>query len=180
VSGGTWLAVVVAALAASAVAGVLFTLPVWTGRRGPRLVALLLTVQGGGALVVGAVVASAAVRSWQLVDDPSRRVTPTLMTVSRADGDGSMFALILLGVVALAVLSAIVLFLSARFSTGEVPTERTFACIVLGLEVGLSGYGLAAALAGTRSAAAIVAVVNLPLAMAAMVACLPPRSLELP
>jgi hypothetical protein len=178
VSGGTWVAVVAATLVASAVAGALFTLPVWAGGRRARPVAMLLSLQGGGALVVGAIVASAAARSWHLLDQPpSQQVRPTLMTVSRIDGDGSMFALVLLAVVAMAVLSAIVLFLSARFAAGDVPSERTIACIVLGLEIGISGYGLAALLGGTRGAAPVLAVINLPLAMAAMVACWPPRSL---
>jgi hypothetical protein len=181
VSSGTWVAVIAAALVASAVAGALFTLPVWTRSRRPRAVAMLLTLQGGGALVVGAIVASAAVRSWHLLDEPaSKHVAPTLMSVSRIDGDGSMFALVLITVVAAAVLSAIVLFLSARFAAGDVPAERTVACIVLGLEIGICGYGLAALLGGTHGAAPVLAVVNLPLAMAAMVACWPPRAAGLP
>jgi hypothetical protein len=181
VSGGSWAAVVVATVVASATLGALFTRPIWTRRDRSRLVPLLLALQGGAALVVGAIVAGAAVRSWQLVDRPaSAPVRRTLMTVSRVDGDGSIFALVVLAVVAAAVLGAVVLFLAARFATTDAPAERTIACVVLGLQVGLCGYGLAALLGGTRTAATVVSVVNLPLAMAAMVACWPPRALDGP
>ena len=179
-SAGDWVAVLAAILAASAVAGALFTLPAWRERGGSRLVAGLLAVQGGGALVVGAVGASAAARSWQLVDRPATQpVTHTLLTVSRIDGQGSMFALILVAVVAASVLSAIVLFLSARFARGAVPSERTIACVVLGLEIGLCGYGLAALLGGSHEPATVASVVNLPLAMAGLLACWPPRAADL-
>jgi hypothetical protein len=177
VSTGSWVAVVVAASILAAVVGVLCTLPVWTRHRGPRLVPALLTVQAGGVLVVSTIATTAAIRSWQLIDRPaSAHVARTLLSVSRADGDGSMFALLVLAFVLVGGLSTLLLLLAARFAATSDPAERTIACAVLGLEIGLCGYGLAACLGGSRSGPAVVAVVNLPLAMAAMVACWPPHA----
>lgn len=179
-STGSAVAVVAAASVLALVVGVLLTLPVWRGGAGPRLVSALLTVQAGGVLVLGAIATTAAARSWLLVDrDPARAAGSTLISVSRIDGDGSMFALVVLGIVALTGLAAVLLLLGARFAASAHTTERAIACAVLGLEIGLSGYGLAACLNGSRSAAALVAVVNLPLAMAAMIACWPPHVLDL-
>ncbi len=174
-STGSWIAVVVAASIIASVVGVLATLPVWTRGAGRRLVPALLTAQAGGVIVVATITVAAAIRSWQLLDRPTAHVTSTLATVSQIDGDGRMFALIVLAVVAIGWLSAFLLVLAARFAAGVDPTERTIACAVLGLEIGLCGYGLAACLGGSRSAPALVAAVNLPLAMAAMVACWPPH-----
>ena len=177
-STGSWLAVVIAASIIACVVGVLITLPVWTRGAGRRLVPALLTAQAGGVIVVGAIAVAAAIRSWQLLGRPTAPVTRSLVTVSRIDGDGRMFALIILTVVAMASLSALLLVLAARFAAGDDPTERTIASAVLGLEVALCGYGLAACLGGSRSAPALVAAVNLPLAMAAMVACWPARTFD--
>jgi len=178
-STGDWVAVAVAASVLAVVVGVLFTLPVWTRRSGPRLVPALLTLQAGGVLVLGTIATAAAVRSWQLVDQSATApVARTLITVSRIDGDGSMFALIVLALIAVAGLTAVLLLLAARFAATTDPTERAIACTVLGLEIGLCGYGLAACLGGSRSLPALAAVANLPLAMAAMVACWPPHALD--
>ena len=177
-STGSWVAVVFAASIIAAVVGMLATLPIWTRGPGRRLVPALLTAQAGGVIVLGTIAVAAAVRSWQLVDRPTAHVTRTLVTVSRIDGDGRMYALIVLVLVAVAGLSALLLVLAARFAAGSDPTERTIACAVLGLEIGLCGYGLAACLGGSRSAPALLAVVNLPLAMAAMIACWPPHGVD--
>jgi hypothetical protein len=176
-SDGAVVAVVVAASVLAVVVGVLCTLPLGTRRNGPRLVPALLTVQAGGVLVVATVATAAAVRSWQILDRPAdAHVAHTLLTVSRVDGDGSVFALIVLALVALGALSTALLLIAARYAATTDPTERAIACAVLGLEIGLSGYGLAACIGGSRSVPAVLAVVNLPLAMAAMVGCWPPHA----
>jgi hypothetical protein len=180
VSGGDWVAVTVAASMLAVVVGVLATLPVWTRRDGPRIVPALLTLQAGGVLVVGTIATGAAVRSWQLVDrPPGAHVARSLLTVSHIDGSGSLYALIVLALVAVAGLSATLLLLAARFAATSDPTERTIACAVLGVEIGLCGYGLAACIGGSRSLPALLSVLNLPLAMAAMVACWPPHGADL-
>jgi hypothetical protein len=182
VSSGASIAVTVAATLLAITLGVHFTLSVWTqspAARSHRLVAALLTLQAGGALVLGTIATTAAARSWQLIDRPvDAPAGPNLFTVSRIDGNGSMFALIVLAVVAAAALSAVVLLLAARFVVGHDPAERWIACIVLGLEIGLCGYGLSAALGGSHSAPALLAVVNLPLAVAGMVVAWPPARPE--
>jgi hypothetical protein len=179
VSTGDWVAVTAAASVLAIVVGVLGTLPIWTRREGPRVVPALLTLQAGGVLVVGTIATTAAVRSWQLLDrPPGAHVARSLVTVSRIDGDGSLYALIVLTLVAVAVLSAALLLLAARFAATSDPTERTIACAVLGVEIGLCGYGLAACIGGSRSAPAFLSVANLPLAMAAMVVCWPPHGAD--
>jgi hypothetical protein len=179
VSTGDWVVVVVAGAILAVVVGVLATLPIWTRRGGPRVVPALLALQAGGVLVVGTVATAAAVRSWQIIDRPAgAHVARTLITVSHIDGDGSLYALIVLTVVAVAGLAAALLLVGARFAATSDPTERTVACAVLGVEIGLCGYGLAACIGGSRSAPALLSVVNLPLAMAAMVACWPPHGAD--
>jgi hypothetical protein len=178
-TGGTLALTLVAGAAIAVVIGVLGTLPVWTRAHGRRLVAILLTAQGGGVFVVGAITSGAAVRTWQLVDRPANaHIAPTLITLSRIDGDAHMYALLLLATVAATALTVLLLFVSARFAVTEEPADRWIACTVLGLEIGLCGYGLAAFLTGSRSVPAVLSVINLPLAMAAMVACWPPRPLD--
>jgi hypothetical protein len=176
-SDGARVAVVIATSIVAVVIGVLCTMPVWTRRRGPRLVPALLTAQAGGVLVVATLATAAAVRSWQLLDRPAdAHIARTLLTVSRVDADGSAYALVVLTVLALGALSTALLLIAARYAASTDPTDRSIACVVLGLEIGLCGYGLAACIGGSRSAPALVAVVNLPLAMAAMVACWPPHA----
>jgi hypothetical protein len=180
VSSTGWLAVAVAGTLAAAVFGLLLTLPIWTpSRRAPRLVALLLAVQAGAVVVGGTVVAAAAARSWQLVDDdPAQQAAGSLIEVSRIDGDGRLYALIVLLVVAVTACAAMVLSMAARFATSTDVLQRSIACAVLGLEIGLCGYGLAQVLSGSRNPLAIIGVVNLPLVMAAMVVCWPPHPTE--
>jgi len=180
VSSTSWLAVAVAGTLAAAVVGALLTLPIWTpSRRAPRLVALLLALHAGAVVVGGTVLAAAAARSWQLVDDdPAQQAAGTLVEVSRIDGDGRLYALVVLLVVAVTACAAMVLSMAARFATSTAVLQRSISCAVLGLEIGLCGFGLAQVLSGSRNALAIIGVVNLPLVMAAMVVCWPPHAAE--
>jgi hypothetical protein len=169
-----WVVVTVAVLLAAGTVGILLTLPVWLGGRRGGLVAALLTAHTGLVAVVGLLTAGAAVRSWQLVDDPTRRVEPTLIEVSRIDGDGRLFALIVLLLALGTVLAVVALAMAARFAAGDDPVERYVACGVLGLEICLGGYGAARCLTGSASATALVLTAHLPIAMLAMVRCWPP------
>lgn len=174
-STGSWIAVLAAGAVAAAVLGGLFAFPL-RDRPGPRVVAVLLSLHAGVVVVVGTTTGAAAVRSWQLVDRPAQTAAdPALLAVSRIDGDGSMFALLVLFLVAAAAVAIALLLVSSRLAASTDPGDRAVACAVLALEVALSGYGLAAAIGGSRSLPALLAVANLPIAMAAMVACWPQR-----
>jgi len=172
-----WLVVAVAGSLASGVVGVVLTLPAWApGHRSTLLVGRLLGLHAGLVAVGGAAMTAAAIRSWQLVDEePAEQASATLIEVSGLDGDGRLYALIVLLVVATTACSVLMLTVAARFALSDDVLPRTLACAVLGLEIGLCGFGLAQVLAGSRNAVAIGAVVNLPLVMAAMVACWPPH-----
>lgn len=174
-STGAWWAVAVAVAAAGLGLGTHLTLPMWRTRGdAPRFAPALLTAQAGGVLALGVVALTAAARSWLLVDRPvDQPVARTLLSVSRIDGDGSMFALVVLGLVTAVVLVGALLLTAARLARGAHPGDRAVACVVLAVEVALSAYGLADVVGGSRSAPALLALVHLPVAMAALVACWP-------
>jgi hypothetical protein len=178
-SSGSWFVVTVAVAACGAVLGVLLTRPVWAARSERPLVPLLLSVHSGVAAIVGIVATAAATRSWQLItEDPPTEHAPVLLEVSRIDGDSSMYALLVLGLAFVTVLSVVALALASRFSAGSDPTERMVACAILGFEVCLSGYAAAQVVGGSRSAVALAATIHLPVAVWAMVACWPPADAE--
>jgi hypothetical protein len=173
-STGSWLAVLVAGTLAAVVLGRLVALPRRDRPGRPGAVSLLLSVQAGAVVVLGTVVVAAAARSWQLIDRPAQAAADTsLLAVSRIDGDGSMFALLVLFVVPAVVAAAALLLLASRLAASTDPADRSVACAVLAVEIALSGYGLAAAIGGSRSLPALLAVVHLPITMAALVACWP-------
>ena len=94
--------------------------------------------------------------------------------MSRIDGDGRLFPLLVL-LLALGTLSAVVaLAMAARFAAGHDPTERYVACGVLGLEICVGGYGAARLVTAGASPTAVVLAAHLPLAMLALVRCWPP------
>jgi hypothetical protein len=171
---GQWAVVTVAGLLAAGTVGILLTLPVWLGGGRGGLVPALLTAHTGLVAVVGVAAAGAAVRSWQLVDDPTQPVQRTLLGVSRIDGDGRLFALLVLLLALGTVLSVVALAMAARFAAGDDPVERYVACAVLGLEICVAGYGAARWATGSPSATAIVLAAHLPIATLAMVRCWPP------
>ncbi len=172
----------VATVLASAVAGGLVTWSLWTdgtferGGLRRRLVPGLLSLHAGAALVVGTVTAAAAVRSWQLVDrDPQQEAASALLDVSRVDGDRALYALLVLLLVATTGCLTLLLAQSARFAATDDGTQRSVACGVLGLEIGLCGLGLARLVIGGVSAPALLAVAHLPVLITAMVLCWPPH-----
>jgi hypothetical protein len=176
VSNAQWLLVGLAGLPLAAVVGVLLTWPVWTGARsGARLVPALLTVHTGAVVVGGTIATAAAVRSWQVVGEPEERAADALLDVSRIDGDTSLFALVVLLLVAATGLLGLLLAIATRFAASDHTVDRTIACAVLGLELGVCGLGLAWVAGGSRSPLALLAVVHLPILTAAMVACWPPH-----
>jgi hypothetical protein len=171
-----WVLVAAAGTLASAVVGVILTRPAWNARHGaPRFVTALLGLHAGAVVVGGAVLAGAAVQSWQRHgDDPvEHAASSALIDVGSLDGDQRLYALLLLFVVAVIVTAAALLTVAARSSTLPDPGSRAIACGVLGLEVGLCGYALARVFAGSRGAIYIIGVAHLPLVIAAMVTAWP-------
>ena len=172
---GDWVAVIAATVLAAIPIGVLLTWPVWRRGSGPRLVPALLTLHTGAVVVVGTIGIAAAVRSWQLVDeDPSEQAAGALLDVSRVDGDQALDALLVLLLVAVTGLLAVLLSQAARFAAGDDPGDRTIACAVLGLEIGVAGLGIAQLVTGQVTALTWLGVGHLPVLVAAMVACWPP------
>jgi hypothetical protein len=177
VSDGQWVVVGLAVLPLAVVVGVLLTWSVWTDRpRGSRVVAALLTVHTGAVVVGGTVATAAAIRSWQVVGEPEERAADVLVDVSRVDGDTSMYALVVLLLVATTGLLAVLLSVATRLAASTHPVDRAIACAVLGLELGVAGLGVAWVAGGSRAPLALLAVAHLPVLMAAMVACWPPHA----
>jgi hypothetical protein len=176
VSTGEWIAVAAAVLLVGATAGVLLTLPLWTGPRQRTFAVAVLSAHAGVVGAVGLVGAAAAARSWQLLGDHDPGRVAGLLQVSRTDGDSSMYALLVLALVFGTALAVTVLALAARFAASADPAERIVACAALGLEICVAGLAAVRILAGSRSGTAIAVAAQLPLAMAAMVACWPPAT----
>lgn len=171
---GDWVVVSAAVLLAGGTLGVLLTLPLWPRPARPRMVPALLSAHAGLVAVVGAITTVAAARSWQLVGRSPSEQAAGLLEVSRIDGDGSMYALLVLALAFGTTLAVTALSLAARFAAGPDPVERLVACSVLALEVCVAGYGAARVLQGSRSAAVILLAAQLPVVMYAMVRCWPP------
>jgi hypothetical protein len=171
-----WVLVAVAGTLAAAILGVLLTRPAWAGRRGgSRFVTALLGLHAGAVVVGGAVLASAAVQSWQRHgDDPAEHAASSaLIDVGAVDGDQRLYALLLLFVVAVVITAAALLTIAARSSVDPDPSSRAMACAVLGLEIGLCGFALARVLAGSRGAVYLIGVAHLPFLMTALVLAWP-------
>lgn len=171
---GDWVVVSVAVVLTGTAVGVLLTLPVWSGSGRPRLVPALLTIHAGVVAVIGVVTTAAAIRSWQVVGRPPADTAEGLLDVSRIDGDGSLFALLVLLLAFGTLLAVAALALAARFAAGHDPTERMLACGVLGLEICVGGYGAAQLLGGNHGIATLLVTAQLPLGILAMVVCWPP------
>jgi hypothetical protein len=165
------IVVAVAGTLAAGVLGVLLASPAWRGRHNaPRLVSALLGLHAGGAVVGGAILAGGAVEGWRQDEETA---SSALLDLSYQDGDGHMYVLLLLFIVATAVATAVLLVVAARSAAGSDTGSRALACAVLGLEIGLCGYALARVVSGSQNAAFVVGVVHLPILMAAMVATWP-------
>jgi hypothetical protein len=174
VDAAEWVVVSVAGLLAAGTIGVLLTLPLWSDGHRPPFVPAILSAHAGVVAVLGIATVAAVARSWQLVDDDRTKEVAGLLQVSRIDGDGSMYALLVLALAFATTLAVVALSLAARFSAGDDPFERLVASAVLALEVCVGGYGAARMGTGSHSVAVVVLTLHLPLAMYALVRCWPP------
>lgn len=171
----TWTLVWAAGVTAAVVLGVLLTLPAWRDRRGARVAVTLLTVQAGGVVVAGTVLAAVAVRSWQLIERPVDDPATALLRLSRVDGDTAFFALILLLLVVGAGLLATITAICARFAAGPDPLERWMACGLLAVQLGASAYALVHLVTGADGWPYVSGGLAFPVVAVALATCWPPR-----
>jgi hypothetical protein len=177
---GTWLAVGTAALLAAVVLGVLLVRPDRCARgRGSRGAAAVLALHTGGLAVGTAVLAGLAVRSGQLADrPPDAEMAVSLVRVGSIDGDGDLFALIVVALVVIGTLLTALVALAGRFSTGDDPVERWMATGVLVLELGVTAYAATLVVLGDRAVGWVVVALQLPIVVGALVAGWPTRSVR--
>lgn len=170
----TWVAVWLAGVLAAALAGLVLTLPAWRARTGSRVATGVLTLQTGGAAVVGCVLVGLAVRSWQLIERPlDSPPAHALVRLSRVDGDTALFSLLTLTIVVLGGLLVVLLGLATRFAASDEAVERWVACAVLGIEIGGAVTLGVLMVLGHRGWPFLGGVVALPLLVAAFAACWP-------
>ena len=178
---GTWAAVVVAAIAATAVLGALIVLPAM--RPGGSVIgSWVLALQAGGVAVASAIIVGAAVRNEQLLDRaPDAEQAASLLRLSALDGrDSGFFALIVLVTVVVGGLLIAALALAARFAADTDPLERWLATGLLGLEViGSLTCGVLVAL-GFRHLGFVLPLLALPILVIATVAVRPRRGAPAP
>jgi len=150
----SWLAVGVAAAAASLLLGVLMALPAWRRDRGRATFPSVVLAWFSGAAALGCtVLVGVAVRSWQLIDRPvEESAAPALLRISAADGDTGFFALMVLTIAVAGGLLVLLLTLAARWSAGDDPTGRAIAAVVLAV-VAVAGVASAAMVVGSGSRA---------------------------
>lgn len=172
----TWVVVGVAAAVAVVVFGVLLTLPAWRERGGARLAVAVLALQTG-AVVVGAIVlVGLAIRTWQLIDRPEDDPGVALVRISGIDGDTAFFALMVLLVAVGAALLVTITALCARFAAGTDPLERTVACALLALELGVAAYLVVRFATGDQAWPSLVGTIAFPVLAAAFATCWPSRT----
>ncbi len=170
----TWGAVWTGAALAAVVVGVLLTLPAWQTRTGARLAVTVLSVQTGAVVVTGSVLLAVAARTWQLLDRPVDAEPATaLLRLSRIDGDTAFLALIVLLVAVLTALGAGLTALATRFAAGTDVLERSIACALLALELGVSGFAVVRLLTGAQGWAYVAGAVAFPCLAIAFGACWP-------
>jgi hypothetical protein len=167
---GTWVLVGLAALLAAAVLGVLLVRPDQRRPGSATFASVLLALHAGGVVVGTAVLVGLAVRSGQLAErPPDAELAVSLVQVGRIDGDGSLFALLVLLLVAVGGLVALLLTLAGRFSTGDDPIERWVAVGLLGLELLVATFAVGLVALGERSVAGLVVAGQAPLLAVALV-----------
>jgi histidinol phosphatase-like enzyme (inositol monophosphatase family) len=165
VSGPLLIAVVVLGLTA----GLIITRDSLVGRpAGSRLVALLLGVDTGIVLVGGIALAAAAGRSWQLLGDPANAGAHPVIDVSRLDGDGNLYALLVVGIGLLTLLGATLLGTAARCVQGDQAGDHAVVTTVLWAEVAAAGYCVVRLLLGADSRPFLLVAVHLPFSIAAL------------
>lgn len=174
---GTWVLVWTAGALAAVVIGALLTLPAWRQPGGARLAVALLTLQSGAVVVAGSVLAGGAVRCWQLVDRPDDAPPAVaLLRLSHVEGDTGFFALMVLVVVVVSALVTTMLALAARLASSTDTLERSVACVVLGLELGVALVGTTLLLLGAHGWPYLGAALALPLIAAAFATCWPTQA----
>lgn len=173
-SATTWAAVWLAGALAAAVVGVLLTLPAWRSRVGARLSVTVLTIQTGAVLVTGVVLAAAALRSRQLLDQPiDAEPAVALLRLSRVDGDASFLALMVLIVTVLSALVATISAVAAQMAAGTDRIERSIASALLAIELGVAGFAVVLVVLGERGGLALAGAALFPVLAAATVTCWP-------
>lgn len=170
----TWVAVWAAGVLAAAVGGVLLTLPAWRAKRGARLATALFTAQSGGAALVGTVLGSVAIRTWQLLDRPADAAPAAdLLRLSRVDGDTRYYAVMLTAVAVLTVLVVTLTSAAARLAASDDPLERTVACALLAIQIGGSGVAIVSLALGAHGLPFLVPALAFPLLVASFITCWP-------
>jgi hypothetical protein len=166
VSGPLLAAIALLALAA----GLILTRHTLVGRpQGSRLVALLLGIDTGIVLVGGIALTAAAGRSWQLLGDPVSANAHPLVDVSRLDGDGNLYALLVVMIGLLTLFGATLLGTAARSVAGTQPGDAAVVAAVLWVQVAAAGYCLVRVLLGADGRPFLLVSLHLPLSIAALV-----------
>lgn len=132
----TWLAVWLAALAATAVAAAL-VLVAARGQLRTTTATVVLALQAGVAWVLLVVGGGVLLRGLQLVDDPIEQRPATLARLPGPDGDARLYVLLLVALVILVGLPAVLLTLGARFTLSGATADQWLAFTMLAVEVGL-------------------------------------------
>lgn len=161
---------VVAAVLLAGVLGLAAALPLLTTPvRGGRAVGLLLSLDTGAVLVAGLLLAGAAGRSWVLIGDPPTIARPDgVLQVSRLDGDGNFFALLIVVIGLLTLFGALVLGLSARAVQGTQPGDAALVQAVLWIQVLIGVSTLGRVLLGAGGQVDLLLTAHLPLSVGAL------------
>lgn len=171
---GTWVAVAIAGLLITAVVAVLLNRAWWERPRGARLATVVLSLEAAAVMVMSVLLIAVAVRSWQLIDrPPDEELATSILRLSRLDGDGRFFALMVLFVVIVGGLAAAVLTLAARFAGDDDPLERWVACGVIGLQLAAGSAAAGCVALGYRSWPFLGPALAVPVLIAAFVSCWP-------
>jgi hypothetical protein len=176
---GTWVAVGLAAGAATLVLAALIVLPAWHPG-GSGFAAGLLALQAAAAVVGGAVLVGAALRGATLAarTGDAEQAASLLRLTGLDGGDVGFFRIVAGLVVVLGTLLVAILVLTARFAAGVDPVERTLACCVLAVESLVSGTAVVLGLLGHRSLPFALTAAALPAIVLAIVKCWPHREAE--
>lgn len=170
----TWVAVWIAGVLVAALLGVLLTLPAWKARRGSRLATVLFAAEAGAAALVGTVLGSVAVRTWQLIGRPASAVPARdLLRLSRVDGDTRFYAVMLTVVAVLTVLVVTLTAAAARLAASDDPFERAVASGLLALEIGGSGVAIVMIALGAHGLPFVLPALAFPLLVASFITCWP-------
>ena len=141
------------------------------------MASVLLAVEAATALVGGAVLVGAAVRSAQLLSGPPRSgPAPMLLRLSGFDGGDAGFFRLMGGFVAVvAGALVVVLAVAARGADGDDPLDRALATCVLVAEAALCVAGIAMTIWewGQPRLLTVVSAVAFPVVVAAAMAAWP-------